>query len=166
MRPATLAASLAAAALTATAVAVPAIASSNNGPTSTMVSQYSGATTPTPLSEAQHKDVDEYLAAHPRVAQGLAEQAERWKAFTTANPELAAELQKLRALPADQRRAALEAYLKANPDQRAALKQWRDQSRQLRHDRRDQRHDRRDMARPGPTTPVPSLSGSPSGSAT
>lgn len=154
MRTTTFAVSIVAAALTATVVAVPAVAAP--GPvTPPAASSQQNGTRPPPLSTAQHQVVDEWLAAHPAAAQALAARAQRWKNFRLANPELAAELDKVAALPPAQRRAELASWLKENPDQKAALKQWQAQLRADRQDRRDRREDRRDRredrreARPG-----------------
>lgn len=158
MRTTTFAVSIVAAALTATVVAVPAIAAPSPVTPPAATSQQN-ATRPPPLTTAQHQVVDEWLAAHPAAAQALAARAQRWKNFRLAHPELAAELDKVAALPPAQRRAELAAWLKAHPDQKAALKQWQAQLRadrlDRREDRRDRREDRRDRredrreARPG-----------------
>jgi hemophore-related protein len=124
-----------------------------------------------PLTDQQKALIDEYLAAHPGRAQVLAATAARWKAFADANPELAAELQKVAALPPDQRKDELSGWFAAHPEQKAAFQDWVKQTRadrvERRHDRRDRRQDRRERRqdrrenrRDGATTPAPSTSGS------
>jgi len=157
MRTTTFAVSIAAAALAATVVAVPAVAAPGPGTPPAVTSQQSGTVAP-PLTTAQHQVIDEWLAAHPAAARTLAARAQRWKAFRVAHPELAAELDKVRALPPGQRRAELVSWLKAHPDQKAALKKWHDQLRADRQDRRGDRRDRREErrdARPGGTAAAP-----------
>jgi hypothetical protein len=106
---------------------------------------------PTPLSDDQQALVDDYLAAHPGRADALAATAARWKAFADANPELAAELAKVAAMAAADRKGELTAWFADHPDQKATFEQWgkqtHDERLQRREDRRDRRQDRRDRRR-------------------
>jgi hypothetical protein len=121
------------------------------------------------LTDEQKALIDEYLAAHPGRAQHLADTAAHWKAFADANPELAAELQKVAALPPAERKAELNSWFADHPEEKAAFKDWakkthddrvdrRHERRDRRQDRRDRRQDRRDNR--GSTTPAPTTSGS------
>lgn len=95
-------------------LAVPALASA--GTTS--------ATTST-LTDAQTKSIEDFLADHPQLAQALAGRAAQWQKLVTAHPEIQAELTKVRALPADQRKAELKKWLDANPTAKQALQDYR-----------------------------------------
>jgi hypothetical protein len=155
MRRIALAVSLATVAVTGTALAVPALASPSS---STIASSVRSADTApaaatTGLTPEQQQELDDFLAAHPRVAEALVKRIERWKTFAQAHPDLVAELKKVAALPADQRHTELTAWLKDHPDDAKAWHQFRQQVRQERHDRREQRRERRQERRSSSTSP-------------
>ena len=87
------------------------------------------------------------LADHPTFAPALARRAAAWEAFLAAHPAVAAEIAKVKALPADQRRAELKKWLADHPDARKAIHDWRTDARKARQgqrqDRRKARQDRR-----------------------
>jgi hemophore-related protein len=95
-------------------LAVPALA--DTGPTSS---------TTTKLTEAQKQSIEAFLADHPQLAQALAGRAADWAKLVAAHPEIKAELAKVLALPADQRKAELKKWLAANPGAKQALQDYR-----------------------------------------
>jgi hypothetical protein len=127
---------------------------------------------PAPLTDEQKALVDAYLAAHPGRAQALAATAARWKTFADANPALAAELAKVAAMAPDDRKSALQSWFADHPEQKAAFRDWAEQTRQDRVERREARRDRRQNRREhrqdrrqdrrdgASTTPAPTTSGS------
>lgn len=134
----------------------------------------SNAPAPAPLTADQQALIDQYLAAHPGRAQRLAATAARWKTFADANPELAAELAKVAALPPAQRKGELKVWFAGHPQQKEAFQTWMKQTRQdrverrharrdHRQDRRERRQERRENRRDGGTAtpaPTPTTSGS------
>ncbi len=153
----TLIVSAGAAGLLALGVAVPAVASSGS-------SSSSSSSSPS-LSSSQLQSIEEFLADHPNLAQALAGRAAGWATFLDANPSIKAELTKVAALPADQRRTALKAWLKANPSAQKALQEYRIGNKQSRltkkQDRLKQRLQR--LQSPPASTSTPAPSGSSSG---
>jgi hemophore-related protein len=77
------------------------------------------------LTEAQKQSIEDFLADHPRQAQALAGRAAAWQKFIAAHPDIKAELDKVLALPADQRKAELKKWLAANPAAKQALQDYR-----------------------------------------
>ncbi len=159
MRRTTIAAGAAAALIAGAALAVPALAAD---PGSTTAPNSASSSAPSGLTDAQKAELDDFLAAHPRMAQQLVNRIEGWTTFADAHPGVVAELKKVAALPQDQRRAELEAWAKAHPDDATALREFRQQVRadrkERRHDRRDQRQERRGTTAPtaSPTSTVTS----------
>jgi hemophore-related protein len=129
-------------------LAVPALADTGSA-TST--------TSTTKLTEAQKQSIEDFLADHPQLAQALAGRAADWAKLIAAHPEIKAELAKVLALPADQRRAELKTWLAANPDAKQALQDYRKGLKEQRltkqRNRLDQRLKRLNGAKPGSTTP-------------
>ncbi len=146
MRRTTIAAGIAAAAIAGTALAVPAMADSTTPPTQ-LASSSAAAPGAAGLTDAQQQELDDFLAAHPKVAQALVDRIERWKTFADAHPELVAELKKVAGLPHEQRRAELSTWLTAHPDDAKAWHAFRQQVRQDRQNRREQRRERRQERR-------------------
>jgi hemophore-related protein len=110
-----------------------------------------------PLTQSQKDAVLDFLADHPQMAQGLAARAQGWAKFLAANPAVKTELDKVLALPADQRRAELRKWLAANPAAKKALQEYRlglQQARLTRHqDRLDRRQKRLEGGATGSTSP-------------
>jgi hypothetical protein len=157
MRRIALAVSLATVAVTGTAVALPALASpaTSSASSSVRLADSTASSATAGLTPEQQQELDDFLAAHPRVAQALVQRIEQWKAFAQAHPDLVAELKKVASLPADQRHDELSAWLKDHPDDAKAWHQLRHEVRQDRHDRREQRRERRQQRRsssPSPST--------------
>lgn len=150
----TLIVSAGAAGLLALGVAVPAVASSGSSSAS------SGSTSS--LSSSQLSSIEDLLADHPALAQALAGRAAGWAKFLAANPTIKAELDKLAGMPADQRRAALKAWLEANPDAKKALQEYRIGNQEAKLTKRQDRLKQRQQRLQSPTAPAPS--GSSSGS--
>jgi cell division protein FtsX len=149
MRRIALAVSLATVAVTGTALAVPALASPATSSVAASVrsADTTQAAAAAGLTPEQQQELDDFLAAHPRVAEALVKRIEQWKTFAQAHPDLVAELKKVAALPREQRHAELSAWLKDHPDDATAWHQLRQQVRQERQDRRDQRRERRQERR-------------------
>lgn len=126
-------------------LAVPALAdATGSAPTSSTSSTGSGgARSSAPLTSSQKDAILDFLADHPQLAQGLAARAQGWAKLLAANPALKTELDKVLALPADQRRAELKKWLAANPDARKALQTYRLGLQQDRLTKRQDRLDRR-----------------------
>jgi hemophore-related protein len=106
----------------------------------------SGSSSPSsaaPLTSAQQEVILDFLADHPELAQGLAARAQGWAKFVAANPAVKAELAKVAALPADQRRAELKKWLAANPAAKKALQTYREGIREQRLTKERDRLDRR-----------------------
>jgi hemophore-related protein len=99
-----------------------------------------------PLTQSQKDAILDFLADHPQLAQGLAARAQGWAKLLAANPAIKTELDKVLALPADQRRAELKKWLAANPDAKKALQEYRLGLQQTRLDKRQERLDRRQAA--------------------
>jgi hemophore-related protein len=99
-----------------------------------------------PLTQAQKDAILDFLAEHPQLAQGLAARAQGWAKFLAANPAVKTELDKVLALPADQRRAELKKWLAANPAAKKALQEYRLGLQQDRLTKRQDRLDRRQAA--------------------
>jgi hemophore-related protein len=139
-----IAGSVASVVVAGTLLAVPAIA--DNGSSSAGKSPAATA----PLTATEKRAIEGFLSDHPLLAQALAGRAQAWAAFVAAHPDIAAEIAKVKALPADQRRAALTKWLADNPAARSALKTFRDgqrtQRQHQRQNRRDQRQQRRGAA--------------------
>ena len=142
----TLIVSAGAAGLLALGVAVPAVASSGSSASSSSPS----------LSSSQLQSIEEFLADHPNLAQALAGRAAGWAKFLDANPSIKAELTKVAALPADQRRTALKAWLKANPSAQKALQEYRIGNKQSRLTKKQDRLKQRLQRLQSPTSPAPS----------
>jgi hemophore-related protein len=130
--------------LAGTLLAVPALADNSYSSAST------GTTATAPLTTKEKAAIDGFLTDHPVFAHVLADRAAAWDAFLAAHPDIAAEIAKVKALPADQRRAEIKAWLKDHPDARAAIRDWRGDLRTQRQDRRQERRDQR-QARRGDT---------------
>lgn len=123
-------------------LAMPALADATSGspkPASATTAPLSSA----PLTSAQKDDILDFLADHPRLGQALAARAQSWEKFLAAHPDIKAELAKVLALPADQRRAALQNWLAANPDAKQALKDYRQDLKEQRLTKQRGRLDRR-----------------------
>ena len=116
-------------------LAMPALADANSSPASSSVAA--------PLTQSQKDAVLDFLADHPQLAQGLATRAQGWAKLLAANPAIKTELEKVLALPADQRRAELKKWLAANPDAKKALQEYRIGLQQDRLTKRQDRLDRR-----------------------
>jgi hemophore-related protein len=99
-----------------------------------------------PLTQSQKDAILNFLAEHPQLAQGLAARAQGWAKFLAANPAIKTELDKVLALPADQRRAELKKWLAANPAAKKALQEYRLGLQQDRLTKRQDRLDRRQAA--------------------
>lgn len=156
MRRTTIAAGIAAAAIAGTALAVPALAEPTTPAATTTsatpLASSSSARTDS-LTPAQQQELDDFLAAHPRMAEALVARIERWKQLADAHPELVAELKKVAELPADQRHEELATWFQAHPDDAKAWHAFRQQVRDDRHDRREQRRERRQERRDAPSGP-------------
>ena len=126
----------------------------------------STSSTTTKLTEAQKQSIEDFLADHPQLAQALAGRAADWAKLIAAHPEIKAELAKVLALPADQRKAELKKWLAANPDAKQALQDYRKGQKTDRltkqRNRLDQRLKRLNGTQPNSTKPN---STKPSGSA-
>ena len=154
MRRIAVAVSLATVAVAGTALAVPALASpaTSSVASSVRLADTAPASAVAGLTPEQQQELDDFLAAHPRVAEALVKRIEQWTSFAQAHPDLVAELKKVAALPADQRHAELSAWLKDHPDDAKAWHEFRQQVRQERQDRRDARRERRQERRSSSTT--------------
>jgi hemophore-related protein len=97
-------------------LAVPALASTGSPAATASTSK---------LTDAQTRSIESFLADHPRLAQALAGRAAEWQKLITAHPEIQAELTKVLAMPADQRKAELKKWLAANPAAKEALQAYR-----------------------------------------
>jgi hemophore-related protein len=121
--------------LAGTLLAVPALADNSSSGAS--------SSTTTPLTTTEKDAIDGFLDDHPVLAHALAGRAEAWAAFMKAHPDIAAEVAKVKAMPAADRRAEVKKWLTDHPDARTAIRDWRsglrDQRRARRTDRRDQR---------------------------
>jgi hemophore-related protein len=116
-----------------TLLAVPAIA--NNGSPAAA----SGTAATAPLTAAEKQAIDGFLADHPRLGHALAERAVAWDGFLKAHPDIAAEIAKVKALPAGERRAEVKKWLSSHPEARQAIRDWRSDLRNQRQDRRKAR---------------------------
>jgi hypothetical protein len=155
MRRTTIAAGIAAAAIAGTALAVPALAEPTTPAataTATALASSSSARTDS-LTPAQRQELDDFLAAHPRVAEALVARIDRWKQLAAAHPELVAELKKVAELPADQRHEELATWFRGHPDDAKAWHAFRQEVRDDRQDRREQRRERRQERRDAPQGP-------------
>ena len=132
----------AAAILTGSLIAVPALA--DGGSSSAASSKAATA----PLTASEKAAVDGFLADHPLLAHALADRAAAWDAFLKAHPDIAAEIAKVKALPVDQRRAEIKTWLTKHPDARKAIRDWRAN---LRTRRQDRRRDHRAQRPAGPS---------------
>lgn len=119
--------------------AVPALAS-GSAPVSTTEAIAATDAERAPLSADELARIESFYAHHPVLGHRLLARIEAWTDFLADHPALAAELERLRALPAEQRRAEVVAWLAAHPVVRADL-------RELRADRRDLRRDLRELRR-------------------
>jgi hemophore-related protein len=140
MKRITAVATLGSAGVLALGLAMPALADaagSSGSPAS------SSKSTAAPLTSAQQDAILDFLADHPQLAQGLASRAQGWAKFVAANPAVKAELDKVAALPADQRRAELQKWLAANPAAKKALQTYRQGIREQRLTKQRDRLDRR-----------------------
>jgi hemophore-related protein len=125
-------------------LAVPALASTG-----------SSSSTSTKLSASQLQSIEDFLADHPRAAQALAGRAADWAKLVAAHPEIKAELAKVMALPADQRKAELKKWLAANPAAKAALQDYRGGLKEQRLTKQQERIDKRlKRLQDKPTTPA------------
>jgi hypothetical protein len=155
MRRTTIAAGIAAAAIAGTALAVPALAEPTTPAataTATALASSSSARTDS-LTPAQRQELDDFLAAHPRVAEALVTRIDRWKQLAAAHPELVAQLKKVAGLPADQRHEELATWFRGHPDDAKAWHAFRQEVRDDRQDRREQRRERRQERRDAPQGP-------------
>jgi hemophore-related protein len=152
----TLIVSAGAAGLLALGVAVPAVASSG--------SSASPSSSTSSLTSSQLSSIEDFLADHPNLAQGLAGRAAVWAKFLAANPSIKAELDKVAGMPADQRRSALKTWLQANPDAKKALQEYRIGNKQTKLTQRQDRLKQRQQKLQNPATPAPSSSSSGSNS--
>ena len=133
----------AAAVLAGTLLAVPAIAEGGSSSAS------SSTASTAPLTAKEKAAIDSFLADHPLLAHALADRAAAWDAFLKAHPDIAAEIAKVKALPADQRRAEIKTWLTSHPDARTAIRDWRGDLRTQRQDRRQDRRTQRQTERGG-----------------
>jgi hemophore-related protein len=127
--------------LAGTLLAVPAIAEGVSSSAS------SGTAATAPLTTKEKAAVDSFLADHPLLAHALADRAAAWDGFLKAHPDIAAEIAKVKALPADQRRAEIKDWLSKHPDARQAIRDWRGDLRTQRQDRRQDRRTQRQTRR-------------------
>lgn len=127
--------------LTASLLAVPAIAQGGSSAAT------SSTTSTAPLTTKEKAAVDSFLADHPLLAHALADRAAAWNGFVSAHPDIAAEIAKVKALPADQRRAEIKKWLTSHPDARRAIRDWRGDVRTQRQDRRQERRNQRQTRR-------------------
>jgi heme-binding protein len=127
--------------LAATLLAVPAIADNSSA------APASSTTATAPLTSKEKAAVDSFLAEHPLLAHALADRAAAWDGFLKAHPDIAAEVAKVTALPADQRRVEIKKWLAAHPDARTAIRDWRGELRTQRQDRRQERRTQRQSRR-------------------
>jgi len=121
--------------LAGTLLAVPALA--DNG------SSAAPSNASTPLTATEKDAIDGFLDDHLGLAHALAGRAEAWAAFLKANPAIAAEVAKVKALPVAARRAEVRKWLSDHPDARTAIRDWRSGLRDQRQARRKDRRDRR-----------------------
>jgi hemophore-related protein len=129
--------------LAATLLAVPAIAQGGSPSAS------SSTASTAPLTATEKAAVDGFLADHPLLAHALADRAAAWDGFLIAHPDMAAEIAKVKALPADQRRAEIKKWLTSHPAARTAIRDWRGDLRTQRQDRRQDRRTQRQTQRSG-----------------
>lgn len=139
--------SLGSAGVIALGLAMPALADAAGSSASPPTSRSASA----PLTQSQKDAVLDFLADHPQLAQGLAARAQGWAKLLAANPAIKTELDKVLALPADQRRAELKKWLAANPDAKKALQEYRIGLQQDRLTKRQDRLDRRQQRLQGVT---------------
>jgi hemophore-related protein len=132
--------------LAGTLLAVPAIA--EGGDSSTPSSTAATA----PLTTKEKAAIDSFLADHPMLAHALADRAAAWDGFLKAHPDIAAEIAKVKALPAAERRAEIKKWLADHPDARTAIRDWRGDLRTQRQDRRQDRRSQRQDRRGGAGT--------------
>jgi len=137
--------------LTGSLIAVPALAQGGSS------SAASSSAATAPLTASEKAAVDGFLADHPLLAHALADRAAAWDAFLKAHPDIAAEIAKVKALPADQRRAEIKTWLTKHPEARQAIGDWRAGLRNQRHDRRQGRRAQR-QAVPGGSGPASTTS--------
>jgi hemophore-related protein len=121
--------------LAGTLLAVPALA--DNG------SSAAPSSASTPLTATEKAAIDGFLDDHLGLAHALAGRAQAWAAFLNANPDIAAEVAKVKALPVAERRAEVRKWLSDHPDARAAIRNWRSGQRVQRQARRTDRRDKR-----------------------
>jgi hemophore-related protein len=121
-------------------LAVPAIAATGSSGSS---SPAGSSSTSSKLTQTQLQSVEDFLADHPRAAQALAGRAADWAKLVAAHPEIKAELAKVMALPADQRKAELKKWLAANPAAKAALQDYRSGLKEQRLTKQQDRIDKR-----------------------
>jgi hemophore-related protein len=132
--------------LAGTLLAVPALAEGGSSAAA------KGAASAAPLTTAQKDEIEGFLSDHPMLAQALAGRAEAWATFVKAHPDIAAEVAKVKALPADERRAEVKKWFADNPDARAAIRDWRSGLRDQRKENLTQRRDQRQSRRGGAGT--------------
>jgi hemophore-related protein len=136
--------------LAGTLLGVPAIAQGASSPSSSTNSSStnsSSTTSTAPLTAKEQAAVDGFLADHPLLAHALADRATAWDGFLTAHPDIAAEIAKVRSLPADQRRAEIKKWLTSHPGARTAIRDWRGDLRTQRQERRQDRRTQRQTRR-------------------
>lgn len=131
--------SLGSAAVIGLGLAMPTLADAAGSGSSSTTSKATAA----PLSQSQKDAILDFLGDHPQLAQGLATRAQGWASFLAANPAVKTELDKVLALPADQRRAELKKWLAANPDAKKALQTYRQGLKEKRLTNQRDRLDRR-----------------------
>jgi hemophore-related protein len=154
MRRKTIAAVAAAAVIAGGALALPAMAASSTpSPTKT-----SSSAPVTGLTDAQQRELDDFLASHPKAAQALVTRLEGWQKFADAHPAVVAELKKVAGMTPDQRKAELKAWVKAHPADAKAWHEFRQQIRDDRHQRRQDRRDQHKDAKPSAPNASPSAS--------
>jgi hemophore-related protein len=125
----------AAAVLAGTLLAVPALAEGG--------SSSSSSSTTAPLTATEKHAIDGFLDDHPGLAHALVGRAQAWADFLKAHPDIAAEVAKVKALPAGERRAETRKWLSDHPDARTAIRDWRSGLREQRQARRTERRTER-----------------------
>ena len=133
MRRTTIAAAAAAAVIAGGALAVPALASGSD-PTPTASASSAPVTRPD-----RHPAAGAATTSWPRTRRSrtaLVTRLDGWQTFADAHPAVVAELKKVAALPADQRKAELKTWAKAHP---ADAKAWHEFRQQIRDDRKERR---------------------------
>lgn len=109
----------------------------------------------TPLTADELARIQKFYADHPALGHQLLTRVDAWATFLDEHPDFAAQLDAWKALPVDERRAAVRAWLADHPGVRADLRELRADRREFRRDLRQLRRDLRPGSRIGSSTGSP-----------